>query len=390
MKKINIRLIDYSINSLLRAKTKSLFTMIVMSILVFLLTSIFFIANSIKSELNATVDSLPQIIVQNLKGGKSYDIKIDYADEILNIAGVADAIPRVWGYYFFQKAGVNFSIVGINSYENQYKNSLNKIIDKYEIDGDSMIIGLGVKKILKENYYEDYFNFIKPNGSFKKLEIGGTFKGDTQLESNDLIVISQDNAREIFKMREDYATDIVVKVNNPIEIPTIASKIKSLYPNTRVITNDDLKISYANIFDYKSGIFLALFSICLFTFFIIIYDKASGLTSEEKKEIGILKAIGWTIDDVLKEKFIQSSILSTFSYLLGIFLAFNFVYIFHAPLLRDIFEGYSILRTSFELPFILDLQTLSLVFFLSVPIYIFATIIPSWRTATLDADEVIR
>jgi ABC-type lipoprotein release transport system permease subunit len=361
-----------------------------MSLLVFLLTSIFFIANSIKYELNATVDSLPQIIVQNLKGGKSYDIKTNVADEIINIAGVSDAIPRVWGYYYFQKAGVNFSIVGINSYETQYKNSLNKIIDTYDIDSDSMIIGTGVKKILEENYYEDYFNFIKPNGSFKKLEIGGTFKGDTQLESNDLIVMSQENARDIFKMKKKYATDIAVSVENPIEIPMIASKIKSLYPNTRVITNDDLKISYANIFDYKSGIFLALFSICLFTFFIIIYDKASGLSSEEKKEIGILKAIGWTVDDVLKEKFVQGAIISIFSYLLGICMAFIFVYILQAPLLRDIFEGYSTLRTSFELPFVLDIQTLSLVFFLSVPIYIAATIIPSWRTATLDADEVIR
>jgi ABC-type lipoprotein release transport system permease subunit len=71
-------------------------------------------------------------------------------------------------------------------------------------------------------------------------------------------------------------------------------------------------------------------------------------------------------------------------------LAFTFVYIFQAPLLRDIFVGYSSLKTTFELPFVFDFQTLFLVFFLTIPIYISATIIPSWRTATLETDEVIR
>lgn len=390
MLKINLHLIEYAINSLLRSKTKSIFITTIFTLLVFLLTSIFFISNSIKYELNSTVDSLPQIIVQNIKGGKSYDIKTNIVDDIINIPGVSDAIPRVWGYYFFENAGVNFSLVGINSYETQYKNSFNELIENYDLEEDSMIVGSGVKKLLEQNYYKNYFNFIKPDGDFKKLDIGGTFNGDTQLESNDLIIMSIENAREIFDMSKSKATDISVKVDNPMEIPMISSKIKSMYPNTRVITNSDLKVSYQNIFDYKSGIFLALFAICLFTFFIIIYDKSSGLSSEEKKEIGILKAIGWTVDDVLKEKFVEGAIVSIFAYLLGVIFAFIFVYILQAPILRNIFEGYSILRTTFELPFVLDLQTLSLVFFLSVPVYIAATIIPSWRTATLDADEVIR
>ena len=76
--------------------------------------------------------------------------------------------------------------------------------------------------------------------------------------------------------------------------------------------------------------------------------------------------------------------------MIGVILAFGFVYILQAPLLQNIFTGYSQLKTSFELPFIFDVQTLFLVFFLSVPVYIAATIIPSWKNATLDADEVIR
>ena len=388
--KINLYIIEYAINSLLSQKYKTFFVTSVLSVLVFLLSSLFFITNSIKYELNSTIEALPEITVQKIKAGRHYDIDISVVDEILEITGVESAIARVWGYYYFENAGVNFSIIGLDEYEEQYKNSFVKVAKELDFSKPSMIVGVGVKKIMDKNYYKEYFNFIKPNGTLKKVDITGVFSGDTELESNDVIVMSNESVREIFDMDKSKATDIVVRVANHNEISTIASKIKLLYPDSRVVTKDDLKISYQNIFDYKSGIFLALFVISLFTFFIIIYDKASGLSSEQKREIGILKAIGWRVDDVLREKFYEGFIVSFFSYTLGIIAALAFVYILKAPLLQNIFTGYSQLKTSFNLPFVFDVQTLALIFFLSVPIYIAAIIIPSWRSATLEADEVIR
>ncbi|MCK4874912.1 MAG: ABC transporter permease [Sulfurimonas sp.] len=387
---MNIYLVEYAINSLLRQKYKTIFITAILTTLVFLLTSMFFITNSIKYELQSTVDALPEIVVQKIKAGRHYDIDESAADDILDITGVNSAVARVWGYYYFENAGVNFSLVGVDEFEEQYKNSLVSIAKTLDFTANTMLVGEGVKKSMSKSYYKEYFNFIKPDGTLKKMDISGVFEGDTQLESNDMIVMSKENIREIFDMSPTQATDIVVKVANAEEIATIASKIKLMYPDCRVITKDDLKISYQNIFDYKSGVFLALFIVSLFTFFIIIYDKASGLSSEEKREIGILKAIGWRVDDVLKEKFYEGFIISFFAYLLGVFLSLGFVYILKAPLFQNIFTGYSELKTSFDLPFVFDIQTLALVFFLSVPIYIAATIIPSWRSATLEADEVIR
>ena len=392
--KINKYLIEYAINSLLRQKGKNIFILIIFTLLIALITSIFFISNSIKHELNLTIDKLPAITIQKLQAGKVVDMESSRADEIITIAGVEDVNSRVWGYYYFENAGVNFSIMGIDNYESQYTNSLTKIVNdttKTDIlDKDFMLVGAGVKKILKENYYNDYFNFITNDGSFKKVKIGGVFNSDIQLQSNDMIIVSKELAYEILGVEDDKSTDIVVKVSNPQELETIVNKIKLLYPDCRVITNEDFKVSYQNIFDYKSGLFLALFIISLFTFFIIIYDKTSGLTSSEKTEIGILKALGWKVDDILKEKFYESFIISFVAYILGVTIAFCFVYFLNAPLLRDIFEGYSQLKTTFNLPFVVDFQILTLVFFITIPIYIAATIIPSWKTATLDADEVIR
>ena len=389
-KYINFYLLEFALNSILRQKSKNIFIASVFTFLIALLSSVFFITNSIKHELNASVNSLPQIIVQNTKAGRHYDIDVSKIDDILGISGISDAIDRVWGYYYFEQAGVYFSVVGVDEFETQYKDTLLNAVEKFDFSEDGMLLGEGVKRVLYQNYYKEYFNFIKPDGEVKKIAFSGVFDSDIELESNDMIIMSKSNVREIFELDESKATDIVVKVSNPDEIDTIALKIKQVIPEATVTTNEAIRVSYENIFNYRSGIFLALFIISIFTFFIIVYDRASGLSSEEKKEVGILKALGWRVEDVLKEKFYESFILSFFAYLLGITIAFGYVYLLQAPLIRDIFIGYSNLKPSFELPFIVDLQTLFLVFFLSVPIYVASIIIPSWRIATLDADEVMR
>lgn len=392
--KINFFLIEYALNSLFRQKSKTILIVFIFTFLIFLLFSIFFISNSIKHEMNITMEKLPAITVQQIKGGRITNIDSYIADDISTITGVKSVNSRVWGYYYFQNAGVNFTIVGIDPFDKQYTKSLENIVkDKTileKIESGKMVVGSGVQKILKQNYFNGYFNFILDDGSLKKVEVADVFSSDIELQANDMIIVSKELAYTLLAMQEEYATDIVVDVANPEEVTTIVQKINTMFPNVKIITKEDYKISYDNIFDYKSGVFLALFIISLFTFFILVYDKASGLTSMEKKEIGILKALGWTVDDILKEKFIESFIISFVSYILALILAFFFVYILDAPILRYIFEGYSQLKTSFNLPFILDFQTLALVFFITIPVYIAATIIPSWRTATLDADEVIR
>ena len=392
--KINLHLVEFSINSLLRQKGKNIFIFLVFSTLIFLLSSVMFISGAIKFELQTIADSLPEIIVQKIQAGRHKNIDSSRVDEILQIAGVTKAVARVWGYYYFKNAGVNFSVIGIDMFESQFTKELQVIADEVDFmqleENSSMIVGRGVGISMVQNYYSDYFNFITPSGHLKKVNIAGVFKPSTNLESNDMILLPKSIALEIFGMDENEATDIVVSVANPAEIYMIQAKLNLLFPNCRVVTKDDLKVNYQNIFDYKSGVFLSLFIISFFTFFIIIYDKSSGLSSSQRKEIGILKALGWRVDDILKEKFYEAFIISFSSFLVGIITALFFTFTLQAPLLRDIFIGYSQLKPTFILPFILDYQTIFLLFFLTIPIYLSATIIPSWRASTLEADEVMR
>ncbi|WOE70801.1 FtsX-like permease family protein [Hydrogenimonas thermophila] len=383
----------FALNSLTRRSSKNLFIFIIFTFLIFILSSIFMITNALKTEMFVTLKSLPDITVQRIIAGRQTEIDVERCEEIAKLFGVTDVIPRVWGYYYIPNLGVNFSIVGVESFSKQYKKELQTVVDKFSdklVGGDNMVVGKGVLRELKKIFFNDYFYFVKPDGSLKKVKIAGVFKPSTSLESNDIIIMDSELVREIFEMDETKATDIVVNVANHDEVPTIAKKIREIYPDSRVITKDDLKTSYTNVFNYKSGLFLALFIVSIFTFFIIIYDKASGLSSEERREIGILKAIGWKIDDILKVKLLEALIISGLAYLLAVTLAVGYVFGLQAPLLRELFMGYSVLKPPFDLPFVIDGGVLALIFFTTIPIYTAATIIPAWRAATLDADEAIR
>lgn len=389
---MNFYLLEYAIASLMRQRYKNIFISLVLSLLVFLLTALFFVSNSLQFELSKTLQVLPNIIVQKQVGGRHYDIEASVAETLLQIPGVSSAQPRVWGYYKFKNANATFTLVGVDIFEEQYKKTLRKITDSFEFDTQkhSMVVGKGVAKKLHENYYKEYFNFFSPKGETFEVFIAGEFTSETALESNDMIVMSKEILRHIFGMKETEATDIAIYVANPLEVPTIAAKIELLYPDCLVITKEAIETSYQNLFDFQGGVFLAVFLVCLFTFFVIVYDKTSGLSSEEKREIGILKALGWRVDDILQAKLYEAAIVSLFSYIVGVLGALMYVYIFHAPLLRDIFSMSSSLGVEFSLPFLIDFGALALVFFLTIPIYAAAILFPSWRVATLDADEVMR
>ncbi len=392
---MNLKLIDYALKSLKRRFGKKLAVTFIFSFLVFLLVSVFSIATSLKTELLSSVDALPELIVQRMKAGRQALIPVERTYKIATIPGVEKAYDRVWGYYYFLNANVNFTVVGLDFDLEAYKQKYNDIIKMYSNITDTistpyMIAGKGVKKILEENFYDKYFNFIKVTGGKVETTIIGTFTDKSAMETNDVILMPENYVREIFDIPEDYATDIVVRVPNPIEVNVVKRKLQYMFPDCRVISKEDISGSYQNIFDYKSGLFLALLIAAFIAFFILVYDKTSGLSLEDRREIGILKAVGWQVENILQIKFIEGIFISLFSFFFGTGLALFYVYTMHAPLLRNLFTGASILKPTFELIPVIDFQLLFLVFILTVPIYIMATIIPSWRAAIIDADEVMR
>lgn len=134
---------------------------------------------------------------------------------------------------------------------------------------------------------------------------------------------------------------------------------------------------------------IILFTVVL-SFINFAWDKASGLSAEEKKEIGILKAIGWETSDVILLKFWEGTVISLSSFLFGILLAYAHVFLVSSFIFEPFLKGWSVLYPDFRLTPYIDAYQLFTIFFITVIPYTVATIIPSWRAATIDPDAVMR
>jgi ABC-type lipoprotein release transport system permease subunit len=148
--------------------------------------------------------------------------------------------------------------------------------------------------------------------------------------------------------------------------------------------------SYDAIFDWRGGMIIVVLFVALLSFLIFAWDKATGLSAEERKEIGILKSIGWETADVLLLKTCEAVVVSLIAYLAGVSLAYLHVFFFSASLFEPALKGWSVLYPKFALAPVIDPYLLCVLFFLTVAPYMVATIVPSWLAATVDPDAAMR
>jgi ABC-type lipoprotein release transport system permease subunit len=259
----------------------------------------------------------------------------------------------------------------------------------FDLEDQSIIVGEGVARVL--NVHKGRTVRLRSiAGKFLNFKIKGVLSPESSLVSADLMLIAADDFRNLFGIPDGLATDLVVTIRNKKEISTIAAKIDQIFPDSRPITRDEILRTYDAVFDWRGGIVLVVLSGAVLAFIIFAWEKATGLSAEERREIGILKAIGWETADVLQLKFWEGLTISLSSFLVGVILAYGHVFLTAAPLFAPVLKGWSVLYPDFHLtPFISFYQIVILFFFTVIP-YTVATIVPSWKAATTDPDQVMR
>lgn len=367
-------ILDFAISSLLRRKGKNISLLLVYTLIVFIIASTMFFVQALKREAALVLADAPDMVVQRLVAGRHDLIPAGYGEKLGAIRGVSGVRPRLWGYYYDPVEGANYTLMAQ---------------DGPTPAPGSVIIGSGVARVSRVTR-GDLMTLRSATGTPTLLQVEKILPAGSELVAADLIILTEKDFRSFFAFPSGQATDLAVTVANRNELATIAAKIVRQFPDTRPILKSEILRTYDSVFDWRGGMVIVMLGVAVLSFVIFAWDKATGLSAEERKEIGILKSIGWETGDVLLLKSWEGVIVSLSAFLVGGILAYCHVFFFSASLFTPAFKGWAVLYPQFRLTPVVDAYQLAVLFFLTVVPYSAATIVPSWRTATVDPDAAMR
>lgn len=370
----HLRIVGYVIASLRRRWRKNVAVVGVYGLVIFALASVVFLTQSLTQGSAASLHSSPELMVQRLSAGRHGLAPVTDAAALKQIAGVGAVVPRRWAYLTDPATGETLLLRVAEAGR----------LGELEATAGAEVLrrrGMAVGGTLSLRGHAG-----EPVG----LTIVGVAETSTPLEADALITVSETAFRSLSGMPAGQAMDLALRVRNPRELPTIAAKIAENHPAARPIIRDEMIRTYTSLFNWRSGVIVATLLVPVLAFILFAWDKAAGLSPDERREIGILKAVGWETADVILLKFYEAATVSLAAFVLGAGLAIAVLAFPRPSAVLPALLGWSTLYPAFRPAPALGAYQIVTLFFLTVFPYLVATIVPAWRAGTTDPDLVMR
>jgi ABC-type lipoprotein release transport system permease subunit len=371
-------LVDYAMAAMARQRARNLGLLLVYTLLTAVLASVLLLGSAMRREAAAMLQDTPDVVLQGMRMGRHEMSRAADVDKLVGLRGAHAVQGRLWGYLYDTASGANYTL------QVPAAPASSLVLAKGEV-----VLGEGVARLRQVQVGGPVF-LVSPSGVALNLKLKAVLPAATALVSSDLVLLSEADFRRFFQLADDEFTDIALRVRNPKEIAKVAEKAGIALRQHRVITREDLLRTYEAIFSWREGMLLALLSGALLAFAILAFDKASGLSAQERRDIGILKAIGWDTGDILRMKLWEATLVSLTAFALGLGLAYVHVFAFSAPLIEAVLKGWSVLYPRFALTPTVDGLQLATLALLAVLPYLAAVTVPVWRAASADPDAAMR
>lgn len=379
--KRQLALIDFALGGLRRRLGKSLALTLGLAFVVALFGAALLLTDALRAEYARGTGGMPDLTVQRLVAGRPALIDVAVADELAALPAVRRVEPRVWGYYFFVALEANVTVVGATEARTLADGRLPAA------DGE-VAVGASIADLLGLRVGDEIG--IPVEGEVRFSDVVGVFGEDAAIRTADLIVATPSHARRLLGMPEGSATDLAIDLTTQDEAGVLTERIGALVPGARVLDARLLERTYELTFDTRGGLLALLLLPALAAFLLLAWERLTGLGPGERREIGVLKAVGWGTADVLAARMWESAIVATFGATLGAVLAYAYVFWLDAPGLLDALLGWSALRPPMRLvPAFDPVQGFALVAAVVIP-FVAISVVPAWRAAMIDPDQAMR
>lgn len=394
-------LANYALGNVLKYKTRSCAIVIALLFSTTFLCSVEFIREGVIHDISNSLDEGPDIILQRLVGGRQVPVPTSWVSNVSDTTGVRLATPRVWGYSDVG-GGTLLTVMGVNASEYGSVIGASGTVITGEgrflnqSDRHKMVIGHGIVDLMAASAVPQYvqvgtlLSLITFDGRLIEFEIIGIFESSSNIYSYDMILTDSQSAREVLGFENETCTDIAVWIDYGADLNSVAFRLDTRLAEGRVLSRDAISDSMLKAYTGRAGITALLWIVILIAVIILAFTASSAGSEEARREVGLLKALGFDTVDILEIRMLESLTLTVLGVSLGISLALIYDFILGAPFLAGFILGWSLVLLAGGIPLAVSFQVLFTVYVVGVVPILVATVIPAWRNAITEPDIVLR
>lgn len=384
-------LLSFALRALVRRRARSFALGGGLVFAVALVAAVIFMTEALRAEAERAHAAQPDIVVQRLVGGRPTTIPAADVAKLKDIPSVRSVDARVWGYVFLPSLQGNVTIVGTSAGASPLTTANGVLANGRDIarGAHEMIAGQELARFLGM-IPGDELGLPTSNPDAHALKLVGTFVSSLDLFTADVIVCDDDDARALLALPSGDATDLAITLSNPAEARVVARTITERLPGARVIERDLLARVYHLSYGRRAGFVLGAAIPAILALLVLAWDRASGIGPEERKEIAVLKAVGWSTSDVLWAKLFESLLVGASATALGLLLGYAWIFWLGAPGLRPALVGWSVLYPRAALTPAVDVAQLLGITLSVLGPFALLSIVPAWRAASADPLETMR
>jgi ABC-type lipoprotein release transport system permease subunit len=356
------------------------------------------ISKGIQEEADVSVRAGADLYVSGWQLGAKSAVPTSAGQEIARIDGVVEVVPRIVGAIVLGRNRENAVLLGLPT--EKFPGGIVCIEGRLPQPGPllELVVGtelarrlhLTVGAVLPPFYHND-------QQGDRLAKVVGVFRSDVSLWQANLILTTLENAATIFG-QTNLVTDYLVYCRPGYQSEVRAQILQTIRfksgPDTvvqpRVVGREELQALFPQGLLHREGIFNLHFTLAFAVAILVVLATSGFGLSERRREIGILKAIGWQTDEILLRSLVESLFLSLSGAALAILLSFVWLKWLNGFWIASVFLSGLDVMPSVQVPSRLAPVPVLLAVLVSFVVVLTGTLYSTWRAAIAAPVEAMR
>ena len=374
---------------ILERKKQSFISVVGIMIGVIVLTVSIGISNGLdKNMINSVLSISSHILIQSNTPIVNYKETEKRIMEIEGVKGVVSNVPsqgilKYKGVFGDYVAGVKIQGFDLKEAKNAMNLDKKLILGEIKENRDSILIGSEMSKNAMINLNEEV-TLVTSDGKEIKFKVSGIFQTGYYDYDANVVMINLETAQYINYMR-DGVKELNVILDNPYKAEEISYKIlkrEGIVGRTWGQLNRNLLSALA----LEKTVMIIVFSLIVVIAGFVVWVTLNMLVREKIKDIGILRAMGFSKKNIGKIFIFQGLTLGLLGIFSGVVLALFILWYIKNYSLPGVTSIYYIQKIPVEISF----KEILIIVLANLIIIVLSSVLPSYTAAKMETQEALK